>query len=84
MIAKKLGVSSSGGYEMLAQDGWKLVHQRYRKAMGERAWRKKLYIPAHSAVESQAFYKGMGRVEVKKYSKEHIEKELCDCQLECE
>ena len=44
---------------------------------------KKLYISAHSAVESQEFYKSMGCVEAKEYSQEHVEKEPYDCQLEC-
>lgn len=44
---------------------------------------KKLYISAHSAVESQAFYKAMGCVEAKVYNKIHIEQEPYDCQLEC-
>lgn len=43
---------------------------------------KKLYISAHSAVESQAFYKAMGCIEAVEYNKEHVEKEPCDCQLE--
>lgn len=45
---------------------------------------KKLYISAHSAVESQEFYRAMGCVEAAEYNKEHVEKEPCDCQLECE
>lgn len=44
----------------------------------------KLYISAHSAVESQAFYKAMGCVEAKLYHPGHVEKEPFDCQLECE
>ena len=44
---------------------------------------KKLYISAHSAVESQAFYRSMGCVEAKEYNREHVEKEPFDCQLEC-
>lgn len=44
---------------------------------------EKLYISAHSAVESQAFYKKMGCVEAKIYSDSHIDKEPYDCQLEC-
>lgn len=44
---------------------------------------KKLYISAHSAVESQAFYKAMGCVEAEVYNKKHVEMEPCDCQLEC-
>ncbi len=45
---------------------------------------KKLYISAHSAVESQAFYKKMGCAEAKEYSEAHVEKEPFDCQLECD
>ena len=45
---------------------------------------KKLYISGHSSVESQAFYKAMGCVEAKEYDMAHVEKEPCDCQLECE
>lgn len=44
---------------------------------------KKLYISAHSAVESQAFYKAMGCMEAAEYQREHVEKEPFDCQLEC-
>ncbi len=45
---------------------------------------KKLYISAHSAVESQAFYKAMGCVEAQGYNQMHVEAEPYDCQLECE
>lgn len=44
---------------------------------------KKLYISAHSAVESQAFYKAMGCTEAEVYHQGHVEKEPFDCQLEC-
>ncbi len=44
---------------------------------------RKLYISAHSAVESQAFYRAMGCVEAVEYNQAHVEKEPCDCQLEC-
>lgn len=44
---------------------------------------KKLYISAHSAVESQAFYKKMGCVEAQISHKKHVEEEPFDCQLEC-
>ena len=44
---------------------------------------KKLYISAHSAVESQAFYKKMGCVEAEVYHQKHVEQEPYDCQLEC-
>ena len=43
---------------------------------------EKLYISAHSAVESQAFYKRMGCVEAKWYKKAHVEEEPFDCPLE--
>lgn len=43
----------------------------------------KLYISAHSAVESQAFYRSMGCVEAKVYHQKHVEEEPYDCQLEC-
>lgn len=44
---------------------------------------KKLYISAHSAVETQEFYKSMGCVEAAEYNSKHVEQEPCDCQLEC-
>lgn len=43
----------------------------------------KLYISAHSAVESQAFYRAMGCVEAELYHAGHVEAEPYDCQLEC-
>ncbi|MBD5130940.1 MAG: GNAT family N-acetyltransferase [Ruminococcaceae bacterium] len=43
---------------------------------------EKLYISAHSAVESQAFYKAMGCVEAEVYDQEHVQAEPFDCQLE--
>ena len=43
---------------------------------------RKLYISAHSAVESQAFYRSLGCVEAQVYSQEAVEKEPYDCQLE--
>lgn len=53
-----------------------------------KAWAKehggqKLYISAHSAVESQAFYRRMGCVEAQEYDAAHAATEPCDCQLEC-
>ncbi len=42
----------------------------------------RLYISAHSAVETQAFYRAMGCVEATEYSARHVEKEPYDCQLE--
>lgn len=44
---------------------------------------EKLYISAHSSVESQAFYKAMGCIEATEYNYVLAEKEPCDCQLEC-
>lgn len=43
---------------------------------------KKLYISAHSSVESQAFYREMGCVEALEFNPASLEKEPCDCQLE--
>lgn len=43
---------------------------------------EKLYISAHSAVESQAFYLAMGCVEAEEYSARHVELEPADCQME--
>lgn len=45
---------------------------------------KKLYISAHSAVETQEFYKAMGCIEAKIYNEKHVEAEPYDCQMECE
>lgn len=56
------------------------IAKRFAKSKGA----KKLYISAHSAVESQAFYRSMGCVEAKEYNAEHVAKEPFDCQLECE
>ena len=43
----------------------------------------KLYISAHSSVETQAFYRKMGCVEAQAYDRHHVEAEPFDCQLEC-
>lgn len=43
----------------------------------------KLYISAHSAIETQIFYKKMGCIEAQLYNKNHVDNEPCDCQLEC-
>ncbi len=43
---------------------------------------EKLYISAHPAVESQAFYAAMGCVEAEEYSARHVEMEPVDCQME--
>lgn len=48
----------------------------------EKKGARKLYISAHSAVESQAFYRAMGCVEALEYQQEHVDKEPFDCQLE--
>ena len=44
---------------------------------------KKLYISAHSAVETQAFYQAMGCVDALEPNDEHVLKEPFDRQLEC-
>ena len=43
----------------------------------------KLYISAHSAMETQEFYKAMGCIEAREYNQKHVEAEPYDCQLEC-
>lgn len=43
---------------------------------------KKLYVSAHSSIESQAFYKNLGCVEAVEYNEKLVEEEPCDCQLE--
>ncbi len=53
------------------------------KEWAKRNGAKKLYISAHSAIESQAFYKRMGCVEAQSYHQGHVEAEPYDCQLEC-
>ena len=53
------------------------------KAWARERGARKLYICAHSAVESQAFYKSMGCVEAAEPEPHHVEKEPYDCQLEC-
>lgn len=44
---------------------------------------ERLYISAHSAGESQSFYSAMGCKEAQEYNAELVQKEPCDCQLEC-
>ena len=44
---------------------------------------RKLYISAHSAVETQRFYRAMGCVEAAEYCQKHVAAEPFDCQLEC-
>lgn len=55
----------------------------YAKVWAREKGACKLYISAHSAVESQAFYKAMGCVEAQVYNQQHVEAEPYDCQLEC-
>ncbi len=43
---------------------------------------KKLYISAHSAIESQSFYQAMRCIEAEIYNQKHVEEEPYDCQLE--
>lgn len=53
------------------------------KEWGKMQGAKKLYISAHSAIESQAFYQVMGCVDAQEYNQKHVEAEPYDCQLEC-
>lgn len=52
-------------------------------AWARRHGAQSLYLSAHSAVESQAFYKAMGCVEAREYDWRHVDAEPYDCQLEC-
>lgn len=52
----------------------------------EQAWRwgaEKLYISAHSAEETQAFYRAMGCTLAKEINSAHAEQEPYDIQMEC-
>lgn len=60
--------------------GRKLMEAAKGWAKGQGA--QKLYISAHSAVESQAFYRAMGCREAEEYNQASVEKEPFDCQLE--
>ncbi len=53
------------------------------KAWAKKNGARKLYLSAHSAVESQAFYHKMGCVEAAVYQQKHVEAEPYDCQMEC-
>lgn len=53
------------------------------KEWGRQQGAGKLYISAHSAIETQAFYKAMGCVEAQVFHQGHVEREPFDCQLEC-
>lgn len=53
------------------------------KAWAKGKGAKKLYISAHSAVETQAFYRAMGCVDAEEYNERHVQAEPFDCQMEC-
>ncbi len=53
------------------------------KSWARKQGARKLYFSAHSAVETQAFYKAMGCVEAVEPCQAHVDKEPFDCQLEC-
>jgi ribosomal protein S18 acetylase RimI-like enzyme len=59
--------------------GKELFRLSKERAKGHGA--RKLYISAHSSVESQAFYQAMGCVEALEYDESHIAAEPYDCQL---
>lgn len=54
------------------------------KAAAKKFGGEKLYISAHSAVETQAFYAAMGCRDAETVNAEHVKKEPFDCQLECD
>ena len=67
--------------ELRRQGIGKVLFHEAKRFASQKA--EKLYISAHSAIESQAFYRAMGCVEASEYDPKHIEKEPFDCQLEC-
>lgn len=60
--------------------GRRLLEMAAESARGLGA--KKLYISAHSAEETQAFYHALGCVEALEYHAPLVEAEPCDCQME--
>lgn len=71
-VSEDMRGSGIGAALFLAAKGWAKKHGA-----------KKLYISAHSAVESQGFYKKMGCMEAQVYHQGHVDAEPYDCQLEC-
>ena len=80
---KYLDLSSIHVSEDLRGKGLGSALFRFAKNWAREHGGKKLYISAHSAVESQAFYKKMGCVPACVYHQKHVEAEPYDCQLEC-
>ena len=70
-VSQELRGSGTGRALFSAAAGW-------ARARGA----KKLYISAHSAVETQAFYRGLGCVDAQLPDPRHMEAEPFDCQLE--
>ncbi len=62
--------------------GKTLFRRICREALNRGA--EKLYISAHSAKETQAFYRAVGCVEAREINARLAEEEQCDCQLEFE
>lgn len=67
--------------EMRGQGIGKILFDRAADWAGRKG-ADKLYISAHSAVETQAFYHAMGCVEAQMYDAAHVAREPFDCQLE--
>lgn len=64
--------------------GGGIGRELFRRIGGEaeRRGADKLYISAHSARETQAFYRAMGCKEAEEYNSRLAAAEPCDCQLE--
>ncbi len=64
--------------------GWGLGRGLFQCAVkgARRLGAEKLYISAHPAQETQAFYHALGCVEAEEYHKELVESEPDECQLE--
>lgn len=78
-----LDLSSIHVSEDLRNQGIGAVLFQEAKQWAKEHGAKKLYISAHSAVESQAFYRKMGCIEAAQYQMDHVEREPWDRQLEC-
>lgn len=72
-ISEDMRCSGIGRVLFTAACGWARAHGA-----------RKLCLSAHSAVESQAFYKAMCCVDAVEYNKAHVETEPFDRQLEYE
>lgn len=88
------GTPTGSGFQYIDLSNIYVSEDMRRQGIGRKLFRtaqnfakerniNRLYISAHSAVESQAFYKAMGCTEAEEYDPAHVKNEPFDCQLEC-